>query len=270
MKAEQAKKLADESLANLATALEQGRSETLAAYLTTMARFHRYSFGNIMLIASQKPDATRVAGFQTWKKLGRWVKAGEKGILIFAPIVIRPKEDQPADTASQEPRTLLRFKAVYVFDVSQTDGQQLPEFATVSGNPNGHTDRLKAFIAQQGISLEYADDLDGADGASAGGRIILHTGLTPAKEFSVLAHEAAHEMLHHADNGPRPSKTVRETEAEAVAFVVCEAIGLASNGAAADYIQLYNGDKGTLAASLDRIQKTATAIIAAIAEAPVE
>lgn len=268
MKAEQARKFADDALTNLAAALEAGKSEALTRYLATMARFHDYSFGNVLLICIQKPDATHVAGFRAWKKLGRHVKKGEKGIAIIAPMLIRPKDGD--GTISRLPseddgdRSFLRFKAVYVFDVSQTDGEPLPEFARVNGNPNGHTERLKALVASKDIALEYADNLLGAYGRSSGGRIELCTGLSPAEEFSVLAHELAHEMLHKDDRRNGTSKTIRETEAEAVAFVVCQAIGLDTNTAAADYIQLYAGDKNTLAGSLDHIQKTAAEIIAAV------
>ena len=258
MKAEEAKKLADAALANLTQALEQGKSDALTAYLAAMGRFHDYSFGNVMLIVSQKPDATRVAGFNSWKQMNRFVKKGEKGIVIIAPMLIKPKE------AESEEERLLRFKAVYVFDISQTDGEPLPEFARVGGNPNGHTDRLKDLVAAQGITLEYADSLAGAMGLSHGGRIEILSGLTPAEEFAVLAHELAHELLHRGERRKQTSKTVRETEAEAVAFVVCQAIGLDAATQASDYIQLYNGDKDTLAESLDYVQKTAAEIIAAI------
>lgn len=261
---EQAKKLADAGLEQLTAALKQGKSESLTAYLAMLARFHRYSWGNVMLILSQNPEAKRVAGFRTWLTLGRFVKKGEKGIVIIAPMVIKPKAEE--QKAPEEPGSILRFKAAYVFDVSQTDGEDLPEVGRVGGNPNGHTDRLKAFVASQNIELEYTEDLDGADGVSCGGRIKVRPDLAPAEGFSVLVHELAHEMLHRRDAGERPSKTVRETEAEAVAFVVCEAIGLDTNTAAADYIQLYAGKSETLAASLDRIQRTATAIIQAVSE----
>lgn len=261
MKAEQAKKLADQALETLSTALEQGKSESLTAYLATMARFHQYSFGNIMLIAIQRPDATHVAGFNAWKKLGRYVKKGEKGIVIIAPMIIKKKDDEQRD--GDEP-TILRFKAAYVFDVSQTEGEPLPEFARVGGNPNGSTERLRTLVRDQGIELEYVETLYGADGVSAGGKIQLIDSLTPAEEFSTLVHELAHEMLHKGDARNGSTKTIRETEAEAVAFVVCQAIGLETTTAAADYIQLYNGNKATLATSLDRIQHTATAILQAI------
>jgi len=260
MKAEQAKKLSTEALDRLSKALAQGKSEALTEYLKTVALFHDYSFGNIMLIAAQRPDATHVAGFRTWKKLGRYVKKGEKGIVIIAPMMIRPKDGEGDSGSDDAPQ--LRFRAVHVFDVSQTDGEPLPEPASVDGEPGEYADRLRSFVASRGIELQE-DELMGADGVSKGGTIVLQTGLAPAEAFSVLVHETAHEMLHHGGED-RPAKVVRETEAEAVAFVVSEAVGLHNGTAAADYIQLYRGDAATLAASLDRIQKVATEIIAAI------
>lgn len=263
MKAEEAKKLSEQALENLATALAAGKSESLTAYLAAMGRFHHYSFGNVMLIVMQKSDATHVAGFNTWKKLGRFVKKGEKGIVIIAPMLIKPKDGESSDA---DERSFLRFKAVYVFDVTQTDGEPLPEIASVSGNPNGHTDRLKSLVALKGIELQYVDTLGGALGVSREGRIEVCNGLSPAEEFRVLAHELAHEMLHKGERRKETSKVVRETEADAVAFVVCQAIGLDTATAMSDYIQLYSGDSGTLAQSLDFIQKTAAEIITAITQ----
>ncbi len=129
MKAEQAKKVADQALEQLSQALAVGRSEELTRYLSMLAKFHKYSFGNVMLILSQRPDATHVAGFNTWKQMGRFVRQGEKGIVIIAPMAFRKQEKQPTD--SDKPETVLRFHGVYVFDVSQTDGQPLPEPAGV-------------------------------------------------------------------------------------------------------------------------------------------
>lgn len=263
MKAEEAKKIADEALEQLTTALNQGRSESLTHYLAAMSRFHSYSWGNVMLILTQKPDAKQVAGFNAWKKMNRFVKKGEKGIAVIAPMLIKPKSDAGSRTTDDE-QSILRFKAVYVFDVSQTDGEPLPEFARVGGNPNGHTDRLKALVAEKQISLVYSADIGSALGVSHGGKITLRPDLSAAEEFSTLVHEFAHEMLHRGDRRKNTSKTVRETEAEAVAFVVCQAIGLDTNGAAADYIQLYDGDKNTLGESLGYIQQTAAEILAAI------
>lgn len=262
MKAEQARKLADEALDNLSAALAAGKSETLRQYLSTMSRFHDYSWGNVLLILTQKPDSTRVAGFHAWRKLGRFVRKGEKGIVIIAPMVIQKRDENATQPESDsKPERLLRFKAVYVFDLSQTDGEPLPEFRSIEGDPAEHALRLKELIAAQGITLDYADDLGGALGKSFGGRIEILAGQSPAEEFAVLAHELAHEMLHDKQRRQETTKTVRETEAEAVAFVVCEAIGLTTRSAAADYIQLYDGNADTLAESLDLIQKASAEII---------
>src|SRR5215470_11286327 len=91
------RKIAEEALNRLSAALEAGRSEALNQYLAAMGRFHRYSWGNVLLINSQRPDATIVAGFHTWQDLGRWVKKGEKGIMIFAPMFVKPKDAASAD-----------------------------------------------------------------------------------------------------------------------------------------------------------------------------
>ena len=110
--------------------LEAGHSDALTAYLDSMSRFHRYSFGNVLEIARQAPSATRVAGMYAWNQLGRRVKKGEKGIRILAPIIgIKRKKDTEAekDITKQNTAVLVGFRNAYVFDVSQTDGAELPE-----------------------------------------------------------------------------------------------------------------------------------------------
>ncbi len=267
MKAEEAKKIADQALQTLADALKSGKSEQITQYLAMLAKFHRYSFGNVMLILWQRPDATHVAGFGTWKQMGRFVKKGEKGIVIIAPMNIRPKgetpDPEPGQDQAERARPILRFRGVYVFDVTQTDGQPLPEPARVSGDPRHHLAKLRELVAAKGITLDHDDLPPGADGVSRGGRISIRAGLEPANQFSVIVHELAHELLHRGEQRPT-SATVRETEAEAVAFVVCQAIGLETGSAASDYIQLYDGKTETLAASLDRIQHVAAEVIAAL------
>lgn len=259
MNADELKKLTTESLDHLSAALAEGHSERLSALLKTMAQFHRYSFHNVCLIARQRPDATRVAGFHAWRKLGRFVRKGEKGIAILAPIVGR----KDADAADSDSKTVVGFRAAYVFDVAQTDGEPLPETAQAAGDPGTRTRALEATITAQGITVEHVDDLDGAYGTSSGGRIQILNGLAPAAEFSVLAHEYAHELLHHSSDRPEARDT-RELEAEAVAFVVGHGIGLDVTDAARDYIHLYRGDGTLLAQSLDRIQRTASTILAAL------
>lgn len=258
MKAEQARKMTDEALAKLAAALESGKSEALTQYLSVMAKFHAYSIGNVMLILTQRPDATQVAGFNTWKKFNRWVKKGEKGIVIVAPMVFKKSDEGSLEGDGD---TAVRFKAVHVFDVSQTEGEPLPEPDAVAGDPGRYLARLRAMITARGIVLNNEPVPPGAMGVAKGGEIRVLPGLEPAREFEVLAHEFAHELLHHGDGAIRGTKTVLETEAEAVAFVVCHAVGLQTGSAASDYIQLYQGTKETLIQSLDRIQKTANLIL---------
>src|SRR5467141_2220153 len=149
MKGEQAKQIASKAIEQLRQALEAGHSERLKEYLAAMGRFRRYSWHNVMLIASQKPNATHVAGFYAWHKLGRFVKKGEKGILILAPI-IRKKAENNGETESDESSTAVAFRAAYVFDISQTDGQPLPEIGSVNGDPRAYRERLGKFIADQG------------------------------------------------------------------------------------------------------------------------
>ncbi len=263
MKTNEQKQMVTQALDGLASALERGESNQLKAYLATLARFHRYSVGNVLLIAMQRPGATRVAGFRTWQKLGRQVKQGEKGIRIYAPIVWRKKDNKQGSEEGDDAEELVRFRSVCVFDVAQTDGKPLPEFAQARGEPGEYTGRLVQFAAEQGIEVEFSDALGSAHGLSAGGKIVVRKGLSSAEEFSVLAHELAHELLHR-DEDELLSRTVRETEAEAVAFVVCQAVGLEATNAAADYIQSYLGSKETLFESLQRIREAAVEIIRAI------
>jgi len=248
--------------------LEQGHSEALTAYLTAMGRFHNYSFGNILEIARQKPDATRVAGLYAWNQLGRKVKKGEHGIRILAPVIgVRRKKDEEAekDIRTQNQAVLVGFRAAYVFDVSQTEGTELPELSErISGNAGEYRDRLVDFVISQGIALEFKESIAPALGVSYGGKIALLPGQSSAEEFSTLVHELAHEMLHKAERRTATTKTVRETEAEAVAFVVGKTIGLENGRASADYIHLYHGNAALLTESLEVIQKTSALILAAI------
>ena len=251
--------------------LEAGKSEALTAYLTAMSRFHNYSFGNILEIARQKPDATRVAGLYTWNQLGRRVKKGEKGIHILAPIIgvrHKPQEEAEKDIPRQNVPVLVGFRAAYVFDVSQTDGAELPEHASVKGDAGENRDRLVEFINAQGIELEFNERIAPAMGVSYGGKIVLLPGQSKAEEFSTLVHELAHEMLHKADRRTTTTKVVRETEAEAIAFVVGKAVGLQTGTASADYIQLYHGNASLLAESLEVIQKASAVILAALEAKP--
>jgi hypothetical protein len=251
--------------------LEAGKSETLTAYLGAMARFHNYSFGNILAIARQRPTATRVAGIRAWNELGRFVRKGEKGIQILAPMVGYRRR---RDAAEQEQNTnqdakpapmLIGFRAVYVFDIGQTEGADLPEFEhNITGEVGAHRDRMIAFLAAQNIKLEFNEKIAPALGVSYGGKIALLPGQSKAEEFTTLVHETAHEILHKTERRTMTTATVRETEAEAVAFIVGQAVGLEMGNASSDYIQMYAGNAALLAESLEVIQRTSSVILAAI------
>ena len=248
--------------------LEAGHSEGLTAYLSAMGKFHNYSLGNILEIVRQKPDVTRVAGLYAWNQLGRKVTKGQKGIRILAPVIgNRRKKDTAAgkDKLEQNQPVLVGFRAVYVFDVSQTEGAELPEFAEpTKGEVGEYRERLLDFTLAQGSQLEFKDSIAPALGMSYGGRIALLPGQEPAEEFSTLVHELAHEMLHKAERRTATTKTVRETEAEAIAFVVSQAVGLDSGRASADYIHRYHSNAALLTESLEVIQHTSALILSVI------
>lgn len=267
MQIETARKLVTEQLDTLSSSLATGHSEQLQTYLAAMARFHRYSLSNVFLIMLQRPDASHVAGYHTWRSLGRHVKEGEKGIAIIAPMRLAAKGESSPESgsgASPDDEPTIRFRSAYVFDVSQTDGEPLPDIGQASGDPGAFSERLRNLVKQLSIELEFADDLGGALGVSKGGKIAIKADMPPAQEFSVLVHELAHELLHQKDREARPSKTVRETQAEAVAYIVAEGIGLDTGGASRNYIQLYQGDAKTLLDSLEEVRQAATEILSAL------
>src|SRR6202521_571540 len=179
MNSENIKKVTNQAIEQLVAALNQGRSETLTQYLAAIGRFHRHSLRNVMLIASQNPTATHVAGFHAWHKLGRFVRKGEKGILILAPIV-RWKSQSVEQTETDESSTAVGFRAAYVFDISQTEGQELPEIGNVNGDPREYRDRLGQLRTDQGILLEYSREIAPARGTSASGKNKLMPAPAPA------------------------------------------------------------------------------------------
>ena len=268
MKSEQIKQITSKAIEELVAALNSGRSEALTNYLAAIGRFHHYSFFNVMLIARACPHATHVARYQTWKSLGRYVKKGEKGIMILAPVFRRrTQENNEAQNAKQDgndSRALVGFRAVYVFDESMTAGNPVPQIDSVNGDPGVQRERLEQFVREQNIVLEYSADIAPAKGVSEGGRIKLLPGQSSAETVATLVHELTHERLHRAEHRASMTKRIRETEAEAVAFVVCQAIGLETGTASADYISLWNGDATVLLESLELVQRTAAEIIAAI------
>jgi hypothetical protein len=183
----------------------------------------------------------------------------------------RAKSEDNIVSIDAEPAKFITFRPVYVFSEDQTEGDPLPDLRSsrVEGDASVHLERMVKHVAASGITLEYGDSTMQADGVSHGGRIVLKPGMTEAETMSVLVHEYAHEQLHKGDRRKNTTKKVRETEAEAVAHVVCSSLGFATNGASETYIGLYEGDADLLMASLSLIQKTAIDILVAIAD-PIE
>ena len=275
MKAAELTKKCREITAELVHAVKKAKSdEQILNYLEFCSRFHNYSLHNRFLIWAHRPEATFVAGFRTWAKMGRYVKKGEKGIPIFAPITVKVKrepdpeeiENLLEDETTKQPEMITRFKVVYVFDVSQTEGDPLPEApdtTAVSGDASRLLPALENAVRTKGIRLSYAQDLGGADGVSRKGEIEILGSLRTAERFSVLAHEFAHELLHGSwERAGGLSRKVKELEAEATAYVVLRHFGL--EGKAPTYLALYRVEEVGILGSLDRIVSTASGIIQAI------
>jgi hypothetical protein len=268
-----AKEIIAANVKSLIEQLEAGHSDALTAYLDAMSRFHNYSFGNVLEIARQRPSASRVAGMYAWNQLGRRVKKGEKGIRILAPIIgikRKPDEEAEKDITKQNARVFVGFRNAYVFDVEQTEGVELPAMREVYGDVDENHDRLLSFIDRQGIELVFTEKIAPALGMSYGGRIAILPGQSKAETFATLVQELAHEMLHKAERRTTTTKVVRETEAEAIAFVVGKAVGLEAGTASADYIALYHGNASLLIESLEVIQQTSAVILAALESSATE
>lgn len=234
---------------------QAANSEQYKNYLSFCARFHNYSLGNVMLILWQKKDASHVAGYTSWLKMKRYVKKGEHGLQILAPCPYPDKKDPD--------KTKVFFKPVYVFDVSQTDGEPLPEpleWKSAEQNPQLQS-KLIDFARSQGINVITDVDLGSSQGRSKGGTIEL----APTAGTGTLIHEIAHEMIHHNDN-PTP-REIKEQQAESIAFLVMAHFKL-DTSAAANYITCWKGDAKTIKESLHIIQSTAAKIINAIEPKP--
>lgn len=245
----------------LAKAVDDVRaSEMFTRYLDVQAKFHHYSWHNTMLIASQRPNATQVAGFKTWQKMGRQVRKGERGIAIFAPCRFkREVENSDGDTDTVEG---LFFRVVHVFDVSQTDGESLPtvDVPTVDIVADELLGQLRQVAVKRGITVLSGPLASGAFGASMNGAVNIDDTHATGQQAKTLAHELAHESLHWDVKGTF-TRNIAELEAESVAYVVCTHFGLDVEVRASRYIALWGGDSKAVRESLERIANTARAII---------
>ena len=226
-----------------------------------MSRFYSYSFNNWLLIYTQRPDATRVAGFQTWKSLGRFVKKGERGIRIFAPIIRKVEEEK--NGATEQVSRPVGFRSIAVFALEQTDGEPLPEIdsnATEGGEEL--LPRLEAATASLGIQLVYKAIPGAAEGLSKGGLIEIEETLSTAARCGVIVHELAHE-LQHKENRKETTRQQRELEAESVSYRR-PSHTTAYRTESRFYLASYDVTAEMLTASLQTISQTAKRIISAI------
>ena len=257
-----------EQLANETDAARQ--SELFRNYLKASAAFWDYSWHNTMLIWKQKPDASFVGGFNTWLKCGRFVRKGEKGIAILAPMFFKDKR-QMVDGSEGESKRIW-FKVVYVFDISQTDGTPLPELPTKSVGDRGEDmlNRLLRFAESRGIAVRFVEQccLNGAAGTSRGNEIEIRTAETDiTTQAATLAHEIAHSLLHWDADGHRITtrdgreigKRQRELEAEAVAYVVCSYFGIQSPSDF--YLAAYSVTPAMLLEAVETIAKSVKTIL---------
>ncbi len=236
-------------------------SEEWQRYLEIQSRFHHYSFGNVLLIAAQCPKATRVAGFNAWRKLNRFVRTGEKAIWVLAPMIYKNAEDGETD------RVIRGFKFVPVFDIAQTDGEELPSICNrLDGDdPKGLYARLVNAARSIGFTVEDHEFNGSANGdcCHADHRIRVETTNPPAQRVKTLAHELAHALLHENHD----NRALAELEAESTAFVVCQVLGIDSGDYSFGYVATWagNGDQAIagIKASCERIQKSAAAILQA-------
>jgi hypothetical protein len=279
--------LARASVDSLATAIESGHSEVFSAYLEIMARFHTYSARNVLLIAAQCPTATHLEGVRSWNELGRFVRPGEKGIFIFAPAVGFTKKEQkpeepangkencngkkngkakkPAETVQNPPEQvahLLGFRGVWVFDISQTGGEEQPE-SLISFDPADGLQTLLDYAQLRQLKVEYTEKIAPAKGTSYRGLIRLVPGMEPAEAFPVLLREVASQLLYETSRRTFVTRALHQQETQATAFVVCEALGLDAKSTFAD-CQLYYGDARLLTESLEVVHRTAAQILGAL------
>jgi antirestriction protein ArdC len=236
-------------------------TEQWERWLRAQRTFHRYSFSNALLIIRQLPEATRVAGFHGWRQLGRFVRKGEPGIAILAPVVHRPRPEDDGD----EEQSPVAYRTAYVFDVSQTDGESLPEIAhRLSGyDPAGASVHLEKVAAQLGYGVTVTQLPAGRNGDCAHELRLIRVSdrLAPAHQVKTLAHELAHAILH----GDFQDRALAELEAESVAYIVCQELVLDSGAYSFGYLASWGrgGDQAirAITASGQRITAAARQIL---------
>ena len=287
-----------EKLKEITDRLEQGitelfDSERYKEYLRVMSKFHNYSFNNTLLIAMQKPDASLIAGFTAWKnQFQRNVKKGEKGIKIIAPSPFKIKQEtEKIDPQTQKPVigrdgkpvteekeiTIPAYKVVSVFDVSQTEGKELPDIAVdaLTGDVEQYSDFFAALEKTSPVPIGFEKIEGGAHGYYhlEDKRIALDEGMSELQTLKTAIHEIAHAKLHDIDlnapkdeQQPRVDRRTREVEAESVAYTVCQHYGLDTSDYSFGYVAGWSSGRelAELKSSLETIRSAAADIINSI------
>ena len=262
--------------------LEQGikdlfESDNYINDLKCMSRFTDYSFNNTILIAMQRPDSSLVAGFRKWNEFNRYVKKGEKGIKILAPCIYKvDKEDgdnktEQTNKDDEEERVLKGFRVVHVFDISQTEGEELPTIAhELDGSVEGYSDFMAALKQVSPVPIEFRAIPGSANGYFhlTDKNIVIDTGMSEIMNCKTTIHEIAHAILHNQDDGAEKDvdRRTKEVQAESVSFCVCQFYGLPTEDYSFGYIAGWSSgrDLKELKASLDTIRQTANTIIKGI------
>ena len=278
--------------------LEEGlkelfESEKYKTYLSTMSKFHNYSFNNTLLIAMQKPEATLVAGYKAWQKnFERHVNKGEKAIRILAPAPYKLKEERDKldpvtgemmfdengmPQKEQVEVTIPAFRAVSVFDVSQTDGKPIPELEAqeLLSTVEGYEDFVQALMNVAPVPIGFEDIPGDSKGYfhTEEKRIAVQENMSESQTLKTMVHEVAHSMLHNKEinrddlmEAPAKDRNTKEVEAESVAYTVCQHFGIDTSDYSFGYIAGWSSGKDMkeLKSSLDTIRKTASELITGI------
>jgi antirestriction protein ArdC len=264
--------MARQDVKDITAKLEQGvkdifTSDKYTEYLNFMGKFTNYSFNNCMLIMMQMPQASLVAGYKAWQtKFKRQVRKGEHGITILAPC--KYSKEVEDDNGEVTVRSWTSFKTTTVFDISQTDGEEIPTFTSkLTGDVKDFDELFERLTDIAPVPVEHEDIKSGANGyySNADKRIALANGMSEQQTIKTLVHEISHAILHDNEDGEEKEadRMTREVQAESVAYTVCSALGLDTSDYSFGYIAGWSSGKEAkeLSKSMEVIRKTAADLI---------
>ena len=273
------KKSQKERIKEITDQLEAGiqelfESDKFKDYLTCMSKFHNYSLNNTILIAMQRPNATLIAGYKAWQKdHDRTVRKGEHGIKILAPCKYKVTVESEKEGEAPKELEYLKFKITYVFDISQTEGKELPSLGIdeLSGGVDDYRSMYKALLRVCPVPIVQEEIKGGAKGyySDAEQRIAIQAGMSEMQTIKTMVHEIAHQKMHSSGNRTLDmpiDRRTKEVEAESVAYTVCQKLGLDTSDYSFGYIAGWSSgrDVKELKASLERIRSAADELITAI------